>query len=36
MATIDKELIIGKLGVLEPPYIDLLNQNLIGILKLEK
>ena len=36
LATIDKELILGRIGVLDPPYIDLLNQNLIRILKLEK
>jgi mRNA interferase MazF len=36
LATIDKELILGRIGVLEPSYIDLLNQNLIMILKLDK
>jgi mRNA interferase MazF len=34
-ATIDKDLIIGRLGSLEKNYIDLLNQNLKRILKLE-
>jgi mRNA interferase MazF len=34
-ATIDKDLIIGRLGSLEKNYIDLLNQNLRRILKLE-
>jgi mRNA interferase MazF len=36
LATIDKNLIIGKLGTLEDNYIDLLNKNLMRILKLEK
>jgi mRNA interferase MazF len=34
-ATIDKDLIIGRLGSLEKNYIDLLNQNLKRILKLD-
>jgi len=34
-ATIDKDLIIGRLGSLEKNYIDLLNQNLKKILKIE-
>ena len=33
-ATIDKELIIGRLGTLENNYIELMNRNLIKILKL--
>lgn len=35
MATLDKELVIGKLGVLDKPYTNLLNRNLILLLKLE-
>lgn len=34
-ATIDKELIIGRLGSLDVEYFELLNRNLIKILKLE-
>lgn len=33
-ATIDKELVIGKLGTIEPKYIKLLNQGLISVLQL--
>ncbi len=33
-ATIDKDLIIGRLGTLEEIYINSLNKNLIKILKL--
>lgn len=33
-ATIDKDLIIGRLGDLDKDYIELLNSNLIKILKL--
>lgn len=36
LATIDKELIIGKLGTLEDNYVNLLNGRLIQMLKLEK
>lgn len=36
LATIDKNLIIGKLGTLEDNYIDLLNKNLIRMLKLKR
>ena len=36
IATIDKDLIIGRLGVLDIPNMALLNRNLIRILKLEK
>jgi mRNA interferase MazF len=36
LATIDKELIIGRIGILEDHYIDMLNQNLLRILKLQK
>ena len=35
LATIDKELIIGRLGVLDDQYIALLNKNLIRLLKLK-
>ncbi len=35
-ATIDKELVIGRIGSLENHHIDLLNRNLIKILKIEK
>jgi mRNA interferase MazF len=34
LATIDKELVIGRLGVLDGQYIALLNKNLIRLLKL--
>jgi len=34
LATIDKELVIGRLGVLDDQYIALLNKNLIRLLKL--
>ena len=34
MATLDKDLIIGRLGELEDNYIKLLNQNLIKIFEL--
>ena len=34
-ATIDKNLIIGRLGSLDKNYIDLLNQNLKRILKIK-
>lgn len=36
ITTIDKDLIIGRLGSLDDTYLDLLNRNLIQILKLEK
>lgn len=36
LASIDKELIIGKLGELEEDYIELLNKNLIQMFELEK
>lgn len=36
IATVDKDLLIGRLGTLEDHYIELLNKNLIRILKLEK
>ena len=36
IATLDKELIIGRIGILEDHYIKILNQNLIRILKLVK
>ena len=35
LATIDKELIIGRLGKLENHYFNILNKNLIKILKLD-
>lgn len=35
LATLDKELIIGRLGVLEIYHTDLMNKNLIRLLKLE-
>lgn len=35
-ATIDKDLIIGRLGTLDNDYIELLNSNLIKVLKLTK
>jgi mRNA interferase MazF len=35
LATIDKELIIGRLGVLDNHYTDLMNKSLIRLLKLE-
>lgn len=35
LATLDKELIIGRLGVLDPQYSELLNKNLIRLLKLD-
>ncbi len=35
-ATIDKDLVIGRLGVLDDVYIELLNNNLMKILKLGK
>ena len=35
LTTLDKELIIGRLGVLDEHYSDLLNNNLIHLLKLE-
>jgi len=34
LATIDKELIIGRLGILDKHYVDLVNKNLISLLKL--
>jgi len=34
LATLDKELIIGRLGVLDIHYTDLVNKNLIRLLKL--
>ncbi|MCL5028772.1 MAG: type II toxin-antitoxin system PemK/MazF family toxin [Bacteroidetes bacterium] len=34
LATIDKDLIIGRLGVLEEPYVLLMNKNLLRMLKL--
>ena len=34
-ATIDKDLIIGRLGVLEDNYLSKVNKNLIEILKLK-
>lgn len=34
-ATIDKEMIIGKLGWLEKRYYDMLNKNLMRILRIE-
>lgn len=34
IATVDKELIIGKLGELDIHQMDLLNKNLIGLFKL--
>ena len=34
--TLDKDLIIGRIGTLETHYIETLNQNLIWILKLVK
>jgi len=34
-ATIDKELVPGKIGNLEPEYISLLNKRLIEILQLQ-
>jgi mRNA-degrading endonuclease toxin of MazEF toxin-antitoxin module len=36
IATVDKDLLIGRLGTLEDHYIDLLNKNLARILRLEK
>jgi len=36
MATIDKELVLGRLGSLDEPSIRLLNQNLIRIFQLFK
>ena len=36
IATIDKDLIIGRLGLLDEDVIELLNRNLIQILKLGK
>lgn len=35
-ATIDKELVIGRIGSLEKQLIDILNGNLLKILKIEK
>ena len=35
LATIDKELIIGKLGRLDKNNLNMMNQNLLKILKLE-
>ena len=34
IATLDKDLIIGQLGVLDIEYADLFNKNLIRLLKL--
>jgi len=34
LATIDKDLILGRLGSLEDVYIDVLNRNLIKILNI--
>ena len=34
LATIDKDLIIGRIGILEVHYLEILNQNLIRIFKL--
>ncbi len=36
IATLDKELVIGRIGTLEDHYIDLLNENLIKMLKLKE
>jgi len=36
LATIDKDLAIGKLGNLETQYLQIVNQNLIKLLKLEE
>jgi mRNA interferase MazF len=36
LATIDKELVIGRLGVLDEPSIQLLNRNLIQIFRLDE
>jgi mRNA interferase MazF len=35
LATIDRDLVIGRIGILEDHYIEILNQNLIRILKLD-
>jgi mRNA interferase MazF len=35
IATLDNDLIIGQLGVLDIEYADLVNKNLIRLLKLE-
>jgi mRNA interferase MazF len=35
LATIDKDLIIGRLGVLDDQYQNMLNRNLIHLLKLK-
>ena len=35
LTTLDKELILGRLGVLDNHYIGLLNKNLIRLFKLE-
>ena len=35
ITTLDKDLIIGKLGALDIKYTDLVNKNLIRLLKLE-
>jgi len=35
-ATIDKDLIIGRLGSLDDHYVNLLNRNLLKILKINK
>jgi mRNA interferase MazF len=36
IATLDKELVIGRIGTLEDHYLDLLNKNLIKMLKLKE
>lgn len=35
IATIDKELILGKLGVLDDDYVESLNNNLVRLFKLK-
>ena len=35
LATLDEELVIGRLGMLDVQYMTLLNKNLIRLLKLE-
>lgn len=36
LATLDKDLIIGRLGNLDPQIINLINKNLIKLLQLER
>ena len=36
LATLDKELVTGLLGIREKNYIDILNRNLISLLKLKE